>query len=35
MKIAEFLEGMAVHSGKIPQLPDAAFTRESFYREHD
>ena len=35
MKIAEFLESMAAHSEKIPQLSDAAFTRESFYREHD
>jgi hypothetical protein len=26
---------MAAFSDKIPQLPDEAFTRESFYRDHD
>lgn len=35
MKIADFLRGMAAYSEKIPQLPDAAFSRESFYQEHD
>jgi hypothetical protein len=30
-----FLREMAAHSDKIPQLPDEAFTRESFYQEHD
>jgi hypothetical protein len=29
-----FLE-MAANSEKIPQLPDEAFTRGSFYRDHD
>jgi hypothetical protein len=31
----EFFRVMAAHSDKIPQLPDEAFTRESFYRDHD
>lgn len=31
----EFFREMAAHSDKIPQLPDEAFTRESFYRDHD
>jgi hypothetical protein len=26
---------MAANSDKIPQLPDEAFTRESFYQDHD
>jgi len=26
---------MAEFSDKIPQLPDEAFTRESFYQDHD
>jgi len=30
-----FFEAMAANSDKIPQLPDEAFTRESFYRDHD
>lgn len=30
-----FFEAMAAYSEKIPQLPDQAFTRESFYRDHD
>ncbi|HEV3039701.1 MAG TPA: hypothetical protein VHA33_18175 [Candidatus Angelobacter sp.] len=30
-----FFEAMAAHSDKIPQLPDNAFTRESFYQDHD
>ena len=30
-----FFEVMAAHSDKIPQLPDEAFTRESFYQDHD
>jgi hypothetical protein len=29
------LQEMAADSEKIPQLPDEAFTRESFYRDHD
>ncbi|MGO9340591.1 MAG: hypothetical protein ACLPY1_24220 [Terracidiphilus sp.] len=30
-----FLREMAAHSDKIPQLLDEAFTRESFYQDHD
>ncbi len=30
-----FYDAMAAHSDKIPQLPDEAFTRESFYEDHD
>jgi hypothetical protein len=30
-----FLREMAANSEKIPQLPDQAFTRESFYQDHD
>jgi hypothetical protein len=30
-----FFREMAAHSDKIPQLPDQAFTRESFYQDHD
>ena len=30
-----FFRGMAAYSDKIPQLPDEAFTRESFYQDHD
>jgi hypothetical protein len=35
MNMEEFLRGMAANSDKIPQLPDEAFTREGFYRDHD
>ena len=30
-----FFKAMAANSDKIPQLPDEAFTRESFYQDHD
>jgi hypothetical protein len=30
-----FFRDMAAYSEKIPQLPDEAFTRESFYQDHD
>jgi hypothetical protein len=30
-----FFKAMAVNSDKIPQLPDEAFTRESFYQDND
>jgi hypothetical protein len=30
-----FYDALAAHSEKIPQLPDDAFTRESFYQDHD
>jgi hypothetical protein len=35
MSIEEFLKAMAANSDKIPVLPDEAFTRESFYQDHD
>jgi hypothetical protein len=35
MDMDEFIRKMAEHSEKIPQLPDEAFTRESFYQDHD
>jgi hypothetical protein len=33
--LERFFEEIAIHSDKIPLLPDEAFTRESFYRDHD
>jgi hypothetical protein len=30
-----FFEAMAANSDKIPELPNEAFTRESFYQDHD
>ena len=30
-----FFKAMAANSDKMPQLPDKAFTRESFYQDHD
>jgi hypothetical protein len=35
MSMKEFLEAMAANSDKMPVLPDEAFTRESFYQDHD
>jgi hypothetical protein len=35
MDIEEFIRAMSANSDKIPQLPDEAFTRESFYQDHD
>lgn len=35
MDIDEFIRAMAANSANIPQLPDEAFTRESFYQDHD
>jgi hypothetical protein len=32
-QIEAFFKVMAEHSEKIPQLPDEAFTRESFYED--
>ncbi len=32
---AAFFETMAARSEKIPQLPDEAFLRQSFYQDHD
>ena len=33
--ITAFLDAMTAHSDEIPALPDEAFTRESFYQDHD
>ncbi len=30
-----FFKGMAAYSDEIPVLPEEAFTRESFYQDHD
>jgi hypothetical protein len=30
-----FFEAISANSDKIPQLPDEAFSRESFYQDHD
>ena len=35
MDMTQFFEAMSAYSDKIPQLPDEAFTRESFYQDHD
>jgi hypothetical protein len=35
MDMETFLRKMAEFSDRIPQLPDEAFTRESFYQDHD
>jgi hypothetical protein len=35
MNIQEFFRAMATYSEKIPELPDEAYTRESFYQDHD
>jgi hypothetical protein len=35
MSMEEFVEAMAANSDRIPVLPDEAFTRESFYQDHD
>jgi hypothetical protein len=35
MDMETFLRKMSQNSEKIPQLPDEAFTRESFYQDHD
>jgi hypothetical protein len=35
MDLEEFFKAMSAYSDKIPQLPDEAFTRESFYQDHD
>jgi hypothetical protein len=35
MSMEEFLEAMAANSDRIPVLPDEAFTRKSFYQDHD
>ena len=33
--LEHFFKEMARHSDKIPVLPEEAFTRESFYQDHD
>jgi hypothetical protein len=35
MNMEEFFQALSAYSDKIPQLPDEAFTRESFYQDHD
>jgi hypothetical protein len=35
MDLDEFFQAMAAYSDKVPELPDEAFTRESFYQDHD
>jgi hypothetical protein len=35
MDMQTFLRKMAEFSDKVPVLPDEAFTRESFYQDHD
>jgi hypothetical protein len=35
MNMETFLRKMSAFSEKIPQLPDEAYTRESFYPDHD
>jgi predicted trehalose synthase len=35
ISIEEFFQGMAAHSEQIPPLPEEAYTRESFYQDHD
>jgi hypothetical protein len=34
-EMRDFFQKMAANSEKIPQLPDEAFERESFYQDHD
>jgi hypothetical protein len=34
-RLNEFFDEMAAHSAKISPLPDEAFTRESFYADHN
>lgn len=33
--LERFFEEMAMHSESIPPLPESAFLRESFYRDHE
>jgi hypothetical protein len=35
LTLDQMLDRLAINSDKIPQLPDEAFTRESFYPDHD
>jgi hypothetical protein len=34
-EVRAWLDRLAQFSDQIPQLPDEAFTRESFYQDHD
>jgi len=34
-EIEAFFAAMSENSEKLPQLPDEAFTRQSFYEDHD
>jgi hypothetical protein len=34
-EVRAWLESLTQFSDKIPQLPDEAFTRESFYQDHE
>jgi len=34
-EMSAFFQAMAANSEKIPQLPDEAFQRASFYQDHD
>jgi hypothetical protein len=34
-ELERLLDSLARHSDKIPDLPDEAYTRESFYQDHD
>lgn len=34
-RLNDFFDEMAAHSAKISPLPDEAFTRESFYADHN
>lgn len=33
--LEKFFRAMTAHSEKVPVLPEEAFTRESFYQDHD
>jgi hypothetical protein len=35
MGMREFVEKMSANSSNFPELPDEAFTRASFYMDHD
>jgi len=35
MNMEKFFDTLSAYSDRIPELPDEAFTRESFYRDHD
>lgn len=34
-QVREWLDSLAQFSARIPQLPEEAFSRESFYRDHE